>query len=184
MLNSTKNAISEIKTERLSIYPYRGDWNDARLAELHEIFSDEKTMEFYPQFIPEEERPLQRLLGILENVGVHIFPFINIIEDKIIGFVALNNAEEYCKRIEIGYFLSSKYWGKGYAREIVSGLINCLKSQGWHRIEATVYSGNESSEKLLCSCGFTLEGILRDKYIINGKYHDDIIYSIICNSEN
>jgi ribosomal-protein-alanine N-acetyltransferase len=174
MLETTKRNLLSIETERLKIYE-----KDDYLEGLEAVFSDAKTMHFYPQFMAGVKMGIKPFLDLLEKSGVYVYPLVLNETEQIVGLVTLNNVEETCKRIEVGYFLSSNYWKKGYAREILSAMITFLRDQKWHRIEATVYSGNEASQKVLEVCGFTLEGVLRDKYLIHGKYHDDIIYSII-----
>jgi len=174
MLGNTKQNILLIETQRLKICETAG-----RLEELEAIFTDENTMYYYPQFLSNVAIGVKDFLDLLNNSGLYVFPFILKATGKVIGFITLNNVEETCKRIEVGYFLISSCWKRGYTREIVDAVITVLKNQEWHRIEATVYSGNDASIKVLEACGFTLEGVLRDKYLIHGKYHDDIIYSII-----
>lgn len=174
MLESTKNTISLVETGRLKMCEI-----DGHLREFEKILTDERTMRLYPQFKTNPKLSIERLLGFLDAAGIYIYPFKLKENDTVIGFVTVNNVVESCKRIEVGYFLLSDFWNNGYAREILRAVTDCLKLQGWHRIEATVYSGNEASEKVLRSCGFVLEGVLRDKYIINGEYHDDLVYSVI-----
>ena len=174
MFQSTKQNITALETNRLKIC--RADEN---IGGLEPIFADEKTMKFYPDFVLSPERPLVQFLELLESHGVFIFPFAEKEGGGIVGFVTLNNVEEAAKQIEIGYFLLSSHWGRGYAREIVAGLIDYLKTQGWQRIMASIYSGNTASEKLLDDCGFVLEGVNKDKHVINGVKHDDRIYCLI-----
>ena len=174
MLENTKQNIVSIETERLKVCEKEG-----RLEGLEAVFTDEKTMQYYPQFLSNVKMGIRQFLDLLEGAGLYAYTLVLKETDEVIGFVTLNSVEETCKRIEVGYFLLSAHWKKGYAREILGALAAFLKKQGWHRIEATVYSGNEASQKVLEMCGFTLEGVLRDKYLIHNKYHDDIIYSII-----
>jgi len=174
MLANTIQSTEKLETSRLKVCA-----KGMHTEELKSLFSDPKSMEFYPQFMLNAQLTIDILLAFAQKAGLHIFSIQHKAEGGIIGAVTFNNVEEFCKRIEVGYFLISTHWRKGYANEILKAIIECLKKEGWHRIEATVYSGNDASQKVLQKNGFTLEGVLRDKYIINGKYHDDIVYSII-----
>lgn len=175
MLDNTKSGIITIETERLKVSGLEG-----HEVELAALFADEKAMEFYPDFITHAKAlGALEFLGMAEKVGLFAYTIVLKETGQAIGLVTLNNINEGFKHIEIGYFLLSEHWGKGFAREVVAALVNFLQGQGWHRIEATVYSGNEASEKVLRACGFVLEGVLRDKCMINGKYYDDIVYAIV-----
>jgi RimJ/RimL family protein N-acetyltransferase len=174
MLENTLRGIMSVETERLLIHE-----KDGYIDELKGIFTDEKTMRYYPQFLAYAKAGFLQFLDGMQKAGLYAYPVILKENGGTVGFITLNNIEESCRRLEIGYFLGSGCWGNGYAREIVTGLVSYLKEQNWHRIEATVYSGNASSERVLDACGFVREGVLRDKYVINGEYHDDIIYSVI-----
>jgi len=174
MLENTLKNILSVETERLKLCS-----KDSCTGELEVIFNDEQTMYFYPQFLAGAKAGISKLLDMLDSAGVFVYPIMLNETKDVVGFITLNNIEEYCKRIEIGYFLLSSHWKKGYAREITTALVGFLRKQQWHRIEASLYSGNDASQNVLKACGFTLEGVLRDKYLIHGKYHDDIIYSII-----
>lgn len=65
-------------------------------------------------------------------------------------------------RAEIGYDLAKAYWGKGYAAEAVSALVDHgFTSLKLNRIEAKVDPRNVNSIKLLEKLEFTREGMLR-----------------------
>ncbi|MCL2573471.1 MAG: GNAT family N-acetyltransferase [Defluviitaleaceae bacterium] len=172
MLEKTKQNVMKLETERLKICD-----RDQNIVGLEKICADEKTMELYPDFRLNPERPLAVFLPLLEQHGIFVFPFKEKLEDAVIGFITINNVDEATKSIEIGYFLLSSHWSKGYASEITVALIEILKNQDWQRIMATVYSGNAASERLLERCGFALEDVIKDKCVINGNNHDDMIYS-------
>ena len=173
MLEDTKQALSKLKTDRLEIVA-----QSHNLVELSKVFADKNTMELYPMLLLGDDQPLEQSLKLLAKYNILVFPFIENGSGVVVGFITLNNIEEDAKEIEIGYFLGSTYWGRGYAGEIVQGLVALLTKQGWRKINASLYSGNTASEKLLQKCGFTLERIDKDKHTINGKAHDDIVYSM------
>ena len=50
---------------------------------------------------------------------------------------------------------------------------------GLHRITATVCFGNKASAKILENLGFSVDGILRDYLILNGRFTDHALYSCL-----
>lgn len=50
---------------------------------------------------------------------------------------------------------------------------------GFHKLTATVTAGNLASRGLLESCGFQLEGTLRDNYRLAGQWCDDWLFGLL-----
>jgi RimJ/RimL family protein N-acetyltransferase len=61
-------------------------------------------------------------------------------------------------RAEIGYMLAQPYWGRGYATEAMTALIDWGFSLGHARLTAGVFDGNEASIRLLLRLGFAETG--------------------------
>lgn len=74
-------------------------------------------------------------------------------ESKAIGFVFLST--ENGGDTHVGYLLGESYWGKGYATEILKGLIDFIESEDqMTRLIAGVATDNIASIKLLKKLGF------------------------------
>ena len=64
------------------------------------------------------------------------------------------------KTLSGGYILAQKWWGKGFATEAFTPLVNWGKSQpGVLRIEATHHRDNPASGKVLKKSGLSFEGM-------------------------
>jgi RimJ/RimL family protein N-acetyltransferase len=82
-----------------------------------------------------------------------LFIVKRIDESKAIGFVFLST--ENSGDIHIGYLLGEPCWGKGYATELLKGLIDFIESEGQvTRLIAGVATDNVASIKLLQKLGF------------------------------
>ena len=102
--------------------------------------------------------------------------------NEIIGSCGFNDVDYDNARAEVGYDLGRNYWGKGYATEAVSTLMNYgFNELHLNRIEARVVPKNEPSITLLERLGFQYEGTLRQFEKINGDYTDVGIYSKLKN---
>lgn len=102
---------------------------------------------------------------------------------NIIGRCGLHNWSIEHNRAEIGYKISDEnFKRKGLMAEAVSAIIeygfNTLKLQ---RIEALVGSDNIPSLKIIENNYFVKEGLLRNHYLIDNKYEDSIMFSILQN---
>ncbi|EON70294.1 GNAT family N-acetyltransferase [Lysinibacillus sphaericus] len=105
-----------------------------------------------------------------------------VIEDidskNIIGTCGFLNYEKAHNRIEIGYDLTPKYWGKGVMKETLPCIIHfAFMTMNINKIEAKVEPENTSSMRLLEKFDFYKEGVLRQHEFENGKYVDLAIFS-------
>jgi ribosomal-protein-serine acetyltransferase len=85
-------------------------------------------------------------------------------------------------KFEIGYWIDTRYRGKGYITEAVQGISNfAFNELEAQRIEIRCDSKNENSRKIPERLGFTLEGILKnDDISVDGKeLRDTCVYAII-----
>lgn len=82
-----------------------------------------------------------------------LFMVKHLEDNTIIGFVFLSTQDK--ADAHIGYLLGQCYWGKGFATEILYGLINFLK-QGTElkQLIAGVAASNLVSSNLLIKVGF------------------------------
>jgi RimJ/RimL family protein N-acetyltransferase len=101
-------------------------------------------------------------------------------QDRLIGTVSLHRFHATNRRAEIGYILRSDQWGHGYAREAVSLAIDhAFGPLGLHRIEADTDPRNTGSCKLLERLGFKLEGVMRERWIVDGEVSDSACYGLL-----
>ena len=103
-------------------------------------------------------------------------------ENKVIGSFSLTGYSTTADGVvEVGYQLNSKYFGKGYAPEMLKTVIKYVfKNNIASRIFAKHDVENINSGKVMKKANMTFEGILR-KCISNNKNHraDCALYSIL-----
>ena len=70
--------------------------------------------------------------------------------------------------------------GKGYGKESLRAVLDfAVNACGFHKLTATVTAGNLASRGLLESCGFQLEGTLRDNFRLAGQWYDDWLFGLL-----
>lgn len=85
-------------------------------------------------------------------------------EPRFIGAVGIiAKGDVYFRTWELGYWLGSASWGKGYATEAIGAFVRwCFDTwPGLNRIEGEAYGRNEASQKVMKKCGFVEEGTRR-----------------------
>ncbi|QGH62701.1 GNAT family N-acetyltransferase [Serratia proteamaculans] len=84
------------------------------------------------------------------------------------------------QQAEVGYALLPSAQGKGYGKESLRAVLDFgFNACGFHKLTATVTAGNIASRRLLESCGFLLEGTLRDNYRLAGQWRDDWQFGLL-----
>lgn len=80
----------------------------------------------------------------------------------------------------IHYALSPIVAGQGLGTEVVSGLVRHLFTEPRvHRVQADVFAENTASRRVLEKNGFRQEGYFRDDGLIEGRFLDACVYSLL-----
>lgn len=94
-------------------------------------------------------------------------------EGRIIGTVGFPRFFLQDNRGEIGYVLSSKFWGMGIATEAVKRVIKYgFETLSLNRIEIRYLTDNKASLRVAEKCGMTYEGTMREAIYVKGRYRD------------
>lgn len=100
--------------------------------------------------------------------------------EAVIGTVMLFNFDAASGLAEIGYLLGRAYWGKGYAVEAMRAFTDfAFATLNLRRLEATVDVRNAASNTLLHRLGFTLEGMLRERWLAAGELQDINLHALL-----
>jgi RimJ/RimL family protein N-acetyltransferase len=80
----------------------------------------------------------------------------------------------------IGIGLEPEFRGRGYGSEAQRLLVRYLFAHTQvNRIEATTEITNVAEQRALEKAGFTREGVLRGSTFRQGRWHDQLIYSVL-----
>ena len=71
------------------------------------------------------------------------------------------------------------YRGLGIGRALMAATINAALACGITRIELTVRADNTRAIALYESLGFVAEGRLRRHMLVDGRFHESIVMSLI-----
>jgi [ribosomal protein S5]-alanine N-acetyltransferase len=170
--------IPELYTKRL----YLRKMHESDASDLFEIWSDPhvtKYMNINNFTKVEQARDMINFLNKLASEKKAIrFAIIELETNEIIGSCGYNMLGFEHSRVEIGYELSKAAWGRGYASEAISSLLNyAFLDLDMNRVEAKVEPLNTNSIKTLHRLNFTFEGTLRQAEKSKGKFIDLNVYS-------
>ncbi len=77
-----------------------------------------------------------------------------------------------------GYSVHPDHWGNGYAPEAGRKLRDWAFQQGAHRLEATCWTGNKRSAKVLKKIGLRKEGTLRSYFRRGDWVRDEYMFGM------
>lgn len=177
---TTSIPFAPLRSQRLALRQVK----KADLTDLMEVNGDAEVTRFlpYPMWNTEAdaeawwERMEQRTsTGAAKQLVIH-----HLAQDKVIGTVLLFNFDQESRRLEIGYVLGRAYWREGYAREALGALLLQLMGESAiRRVEAEVNPENLASSALLVSLGFTLEGLLRERWLSASGPYSVNVYGLL-----
>ncbi len=101
-------------------------------------------------------------------------------EDALIGNCGIRVNDPEQGEANIGYEISSAYWGRGYASEAACAIVNFgFEELNLHRVWSWCVAENIGSYRVMEKIGMTCEGRLREREFIKGEWHDHLLYAIL-----
>lgn len=119
----TKNY--ELQTKRLLMR----QWRTTDYVEFAKLNADKEVMKFFPDVLTLSESNIlaNKIETSLHNNGWGLWAIELIENNCFIGFVGLHSPNDtfpFAPCVEIGWRLSRKYWGHGYATEAATEALN------------------------------------------------------------
>lgn len=170
-----------LPTARLLLRPLTDDDASALFA----IFSDPEVMRYWSSPPWRELAQAHDWLRDIQDgycAGDYLQLGIERSSDcALIGACTLFAFHTASRRAEIGYALGRPYWGAGYMHEALTALITyAFDTLHLHRLEADIDPRNTASARALERLGFQREGLLRERWIVNGEITDTALYGLLC----
>jgi len=154
------------------------------LEALFNIFSDPQVMRYWSTPPLANRQAAVSLLNEIHNLfdrRVMLKWGIALLDnDQLIGTATLFNLNFENGRAEIGYGLGSRYWGNGYMNEALRALVSyAFDVLELRRLEADVDPRNAGSIRTVERLGFRQEGLLRERWHVNGEIQDSNFYGLL-----
>lgn len=158
--------------------------DDADVPALYEIFSDPEVMRYW-SFSPFEtlgdaQRLLDEIRGLFKARRLFQWGIAEIGDQKVVGTCTLFQFDAAHRRCEVGFALARNAWGRGLGQRAVGTALRfAFDSLGVHRVEADADPRNERSLRSLERLNFRREGLLRERYHVNGEVKDAVVLGLL-----
>ncbi|WP_226038083.1 GNAT family N-acetyltransferase [Aquibacillus saliphilus] len=149
--------------------------------EIYSIYSDPGVLKFDNSSgfsnIKEAEDFIRQILNPHLDDNSIRWAIINKETGNPIGTCGFRNWDRESRHAEIGGNFMSKYWGKGFATELIPKIVQYgFDHLRLNKIHAYTLRKNKAVLKLLERYQFKREGYLREYQLVNGRFEDVVIY--------
>lgn len=155
---------------------------DAR--ELHELIEANRT--YLARWLPwAASQTFDDTLGFIRRTRSQLtdndgFQVAVVLEEGTIGVIGYHGVDWANRSTRIGYWLDEGHQGRGTMTAAVRLLVDhALSVWRLNRVEIRVAAENRRSRAIPERLGFHQEGILRQAELIDGRYLDSIVYSML-----
>lgn len=102
--------------------------------------------------------------------------------DTAIGIFQVRQQQPRFESAEWGFAIGAPYWGTGVFRDAAEALLSfAFDTLEVHRLEARVAVPNGRGNGALRKIGAVREALLRGAFLRNGRYLDQLLYTIVDN---
>ena len=160
-------------------------WIEAKdLDGLYSVFSDPDVMRYWSHTAwphrDEAEIYLEAIHRGFERGDLFQWGIALRGDDQLIGTTTLYSIDHGQGRAELGFALAREHWGRRYAREALTVLLDhAFGPMGLRRIEADVDPRNQGSLRTLEALGFRREGYLRQRWHVAGELQDSVLMGLL-----
>ena len=108
--------------------------------------------------------------------------FSVIADDRPVGRMVAFDENPRNRSMEIGYYFAAESRGQGVGRKALRmfvGILFAWPGKELHKLYATTSAENGASIAILERVGFHLDGRLREHYLIDGRFSDQLFYSLL-----
>jgi [ribosomal protein S5]-alanine N-acetyltransferase len=100
--------------------------------------------------------------------------------DALIGCCSLHHIDREQRFCEVGYILRRSHWGRGLMHEAMTAVVDfAFEGLALLRLEADIDPRNAASARTVVRLGFTLEALMRERWLVDGIVSDSAIYGLL-----
>lgn len=151
--------------------PLSLDYLDAMMSWVNDSAITGKFAKFNRRITREEE--ISHIKSMMASKQDRAF-VMESEEGKYLGNISLHEIDRQAGKARMSILIANiEERGKGYGTSAIKKLLEiAFNEMKLHKVLLVVFESNEKARALYRKCGFRKEGILKDEYFVEGKYHD------------
>lgn len=133
----------------------------------------------------DDNRSLEDVISFVDSCNATVFAqkgmtFVILKYDEIIGCIDFHSWNQLHKKVAVGYWIAENYSKKGIVTKCVSVLLNYLFiTLKIEKVELHFMEENKASARVAEKLGFKIEGILRNRYYLQGSLKNLVITGLL-----
>jgi len=92
--------------------------------------------------------------------------FVIVLDKKAIGTISLSHQDVNNRKAQIGYWISSNHWGKGYASKAFFQVLSFARLKRIEYVFASIKEDNLASKRIWEKYGANIE-LINNRYIVS-----------------
>lgn len=101
---------------------------------------------------------------------------------EVAGYVALGQPTRLESNRHVlsvhGLAVAPAFQGRGLGGALLRAAADAAREQGARRLTLRVLATNVGARALYEACGFVVEGVQRDEFLLDGRYVDDVLMAL------
>jgi ribosomal protein S18 acetylase RimI-like enzyme len=106
---------------------------------------------------------------------------VAVIDDAVVGYVKVRRSSSLASNAHVamigGLAVDPSIQHQGLGTALVQKAIEEATARGAKYLRLRVLGTNRVAQRLYERCGFQVEAVLRDEFLLNGEFVDDVIMS-------
>lgn len=98
-------------------------------------------------------------------------------DGQVVGYVLVRQAIPLPSHTHVlqvdGLAVHPDSRGRGVGSALVGAAVAEARSRGARKLSLRVLATNSDAQRLYARCGFAIEGVLREEFLLDGRYVDD-----------
>lgn len=115
---------------------------------------------------------VEQLNNYIVDTAHRIYRVVDATTDRVIGHASIshhnvkNRSARLCRIL-----IDTENRSKGYGQQLIQALLKiCFEEMELHRVDLGVMEFNKAAIRCYQSCGFKIEGTMRESFVIDGEY--------------
>jgi RimJ/RimL family protein N-acetyltransferase len=112
---------------------------------------------------------------------------VAVVDGAVVGYAAIgpsipvpSNAHVMMVR---SLAVDPAHQGRGIGRRLVQASVAGARTRGARRLRLRVLGPNDAARRVYEACGFVVEGVLREEFLLDGRYVDDVLMALTLSNE-
>jgi ribosomal-protein-alanine N-acetyltransferase len=173
--------LATLESERLVLRPFEpGDAQSLHLAANVREIADTMVNLPHPYPLDLAHRWISYIRKCMEDGAAYEFAVTERASERLLGVAGLVSVDATHQNGELGYWIATSDWGKGFATEAAISVVHwAFDDLKLERVHARCLVRNTASVRVLEKAGFQLEGRFRHAVRKHGNYEDTLHWGVL-----